>query len=61
MDILLYNEEEDEPFSKCKVKIILSKKKKEEAKEQIKQKWKTSLIVKLFRKNVSFNYLDWKL
>ena len=32
-----------------------------EAKYKIIQRWLTSLIVKVFEKNVGYNYLKWKL
>ena len=45
------------PLEEYKLKVNLSV----EAKSKIRQKWTTSLIIKVFDKIVGFNYLKWKI
>ena len=48
----------EEPLEEHELKVTLSTK----AKNKIRQKWLTSLIVKVFgKKNVGYNYLKWKI
>ena len=48
---------DDEPLEDRELKVELSK----EAKIKIRQKWLSSLIIKVFGKNIGYSYLKWKI